>query len=111
MNGDRDEAVHGKIPATHDMGGVSRFFCDTLDTTHHELSDFDREVDALRQILAAKGLMTVDELRRGIEALPEADYLRLSYYQKWLRSIITVLQARGLIEAGDLERHWRGKQA
>ena len=38
-------------------------------------------------MLAAKKLMSVDELRRGIEAIPEADYLRLSYYQRWIRSI------------------------
>ena len=47
-------------------------------------------MDALRQLLAQKGLMTVDELRRGIEAIPEADYHALGYYERWLRSISSI---------------------
>jgi hypothetical protein len=43
--------------------------------------------------------MGVDELRRGIEAIPEADYHRLSYYQRWIRSITDNLLRRGVIEA------------
>ena len=63
--------------AHHDLGGVQRFLCEPIDTEPHALTDFDREVDAIRQILGAKKVMSVDELRRGIEAIPEADYLRL----------------------------------
>ncbi len=88
--------------AHHDMGGVPRFLCEPIDTEPHELTAFDREVDALRQILGAKGVMGVDELRRGIEAIPEADYLRLSYYQKWVRSIADNLMARGVITEAEL---------
>ena len=51
--------------------------CEAVDKEPHVLSGFDREVDALRQILGRKGVMSVDELRRGIEAIPEADYFRL----------------------------------
>ncbi len=56
--------------AHHDMGGVSRFMCDPVDPEPHTLTDFDRDVDALRQVLARKRMMTVDELRRGIEFDP-----------------------------------------
>ena len=66
------------------------------------LTDFDREVDALRQLLSAKDLMTVDELRRGIEAIPEADYHRLSYYQRWTRSITDNLLRRGVLTEAEL---------
>ncbi len=88
--------------AHHDMGGVPRFLCEPIDTEPHQLTAFDREVDAIRGILGAKGVMSVDELRRGIEAIPEADYLRLSYYQKWIRSITDNLLARGVITEGEL---------
>ncbi|HYZ62349.1 MAG TPA: nitrile hydratase [Acetobacteraceae bacterium] len=88
--------------ATHDLGGVQRFLCEPIDTEPHELTQFDREVDAIRQILGAKRIMSVDELRRGIEAIPEADYLRLSYYQKWIRSIADNLLARGVITEAEL---------
>jgi len=89
--------------AMHDLGGVSRFLCEGIDTEPHALTEFDRTVDAIRQILGAKGVMSVDELRRGIEAIPEADYLRLSYYEKWIRSITDNLLARGVITQAELQ--------
>ena len=46
--------------------------------------------------------MTVDELRRGIEAIPEADYHRLSYYRRWIRAIADHLLARGVITETEL---------
>ena len=88
--------------AHHDMGGVSRFQCEGIDTEPHTLTEFDKTVDAVRQILGAKGVMSVDELRRGIEAIPEPDYLRLSYYEKWIRSIADNLMARGVVTEAEL---------
>jgi hypothetical protein len=85
------------------MGGVSKFLCEPIDTSAHALTDFDRQVDAMRQLLGAKGVMGVDELRRGIEAIPEAEYHRLSYYQRWIRSITDNLLVRGVITAAELE--------
>ncbi len=84
------------------MGGVSRFMCEGIDAEPHALTTFDKTVDAVRQILGAKGVMSVDELRRGIEAIPEPDYLRLSYYEKWIRSIADNLIARGVITEAEL---------
>ncbi len=91
-----------KPRAHHDLGGVSRYACETIPTEPHALSDFDREVDAIRQILGAKGVMSVDELRRGIEAIPEAEYHRLGYYERWIRSIADNLLARGVVTEAEL---------
>ncbi|HEY0420343.1 MAG TPA: nitrile hydratase [Acetobacteraceae bacterium] len=88
--------------AMHDLGGVSKFMCEPVDTETHALTDFDREVDAIRQILGMKKIMSVDELRRGIEAIPEAEYLRLGYYQRWIRSIAATLLRKGVITEGEL---------
>ncbi len=65
---------------------MSKFLCEPIDTGAMPLNDFDREVDAIRGLLGIKGVMSVDELRRGIEAIPEAQYHRMSYYQRWIRS-------------------------
>jgi hypothetical protein len=89
--------------AMHDMGGVSKFMCDAVDVEPHALSEFDREVDAIRQLLGAKKVMSVDELRRGIEAIPEPDYLRLSYYQRWIRSITDNMLAKGVFTEAELK--------
>ena len=88
--------------AHHDLGGVRKFLCERVDTEHHALTGFDREVDALRQILGAKKVMSVDELRRGIESIPEADYHRLTYYRRWIRSIAGNLLRKGVITEAEL---------
>ena len=88
--------------AHHDIGGVERFMCLPVETESHGLTDFDKRVDALRQLLGMKGVMSVDELRRGIEAIPENDYFRLSYYQKWIRSITDTLLRKGVITENEL---------
>jgi nitrile hydratase subunit beta len=88
--------------AHHDLGGVSKFMCEPVDVEPHALDDFDKEVDAIRGILGARQVMTVDELRRGIEAIPEPDYLRLSYYRRWIRSIADNLLRKGVITEDEL---------
>lgn len=86
----------------HDIGGVSGFMCRAVDTGHHTLTAFDRQVDALRQILGGRGIMSVDELRRGIEAIPEGDYHRLGYYERWIRSIADHLLRSGVVTEAEL---------
>ena len=88
--------------AMHDLGGVSQFMCEAVDTEPHVLTDFDHEVDALVGVMRLRGLMTVDELRRGIEAIPEAEYHRLTYYQRWIRSITDNLLRKGVITEAEL---------
>lgn len=101
MTGDTEPNAEAKR-AHHDIGGVPRFLCEPVDTTPHTLTDFDRTVDAIRGILGAKGVMSVDELRRGIESLPEAEYLGLSYYEKWIRSIAANLVKNGVVTEAEL---------
>jgi hypothetical protein len=88
--------------AHHDLGGAAKFMCEPVDIEPHALTAFDREVDALRQMLAVKQLMSVDELRRGVEAIPEAEYHRLSYYRRWIRSITDNLLRKGVITEDEL---------
>ncbi len=88
--------------AHHDMGGVPKYMCEPVDIEPHGLTDFDKEVDALRQVLGAKRVVSVDELRRGIEAIPEADYHRLSYYRRWIRSLTDNLLKKGVITEAEL---------
>ena len=88
--------------AHHDLGGAAKFMCEAVDTAPHALTDFDKEVDAIRGILGTKDIMTVDELRRGIESIPEAEYHRLSYYRRWVRSITDILLQKGVIAEAEL---------
>jgi len=91
-----------RTPATHDMGGAQRFRCTPVERDEEPPDAFGRRVEALRQILARKGLMTVDELRRGIESIPEDEYLALSYYERWLRSLSTLMLEKGVVSPEEL---------
>ncbi|MGG5809777.1 nitrile hydratase [Falsiroseomonas sp. CW058] len=89
-------------PATHDIGGAPRFRCTPVEPDEAPPDAFGKRVDALRQILARKGLMSVDELRRGIEAIPEERYFALGYYERWLLSISGLMVEKGVVEAGEI---------
>jgi nitrile hydratase len=52
--------------------------------------------------------VNVDELRRGIESMPAAEYERASYYERWLFSIETILTEKGVLAAGELDRRAAG---
>ena len=91
-----------RTPATHDMGGAQRFRCTPVERDEEPPDEFGRRVDALRQLLAQKKLMTVDELRRGIEGIPEDEYLALTYYERWLRSITTLMLEKGVVSPEEL---------
>jgi hypothetical protein len=89
-------------PAIHDMGGLSRFRCSPVERDEAPPDAFGKRVDALRQVLAQKKFMTVDELRRGIEAIPESEYFSLTYYERWLTSITTLLVEKGVVTPEEL---------
>jgi hypothetical protein len=87
--------------AYHDMGGLD---AGPVDRSEHDYAHWEKEVDALRALLAdrKRRLMTVDELRRGIESLPPEDYDRLSYYGRWIRSIVGILTEKGVLDPAEI---------
>ena len=86
----------------HDRGGLPTD--EPIDRREHALEDWEVLTDALVGALGRRGLMNVDELRRGIESMPPDDYERASYYERWLYSIETILTEKGVLAAGELER-------
>jgi nitrile hydratase len=88
--------------AIHDIGGISRFRCTPVEHDEAPPDAFGKKVDAIRQILAQKKMMTVDELRRGIESIPQDEYFALGYYERWLRSIAALMVEKGVIRQEDL---------
>ena len=85
----------------HDRGGWPTD--SPIDRTEHELADWELVVDALVGALGNKGLMNVDELRRGIEGMPPDEYERASYYERWLYSAETILTEKGVLARGELD--------
>ena len=85
----------------HDMGGLP---AGKVDATEHDYADWERRVDAMVQLLRLGGKITVDEVRKNIEALPHEAYDNLSYYEKWITSLTQTLIQRGVISTDELGR-------
>ena len=89
----------------HDMGGLP---ADKVEPVEHDYEDWERRVDALMMLCSGitgkKRLITVDELRKNIEALPPESYDQLAYYEKWITSLTQAMIQRGVITTAELAR-------
>lgn len=85
----------------HDMGGLA---AGKVERTEHDYAEWERRVDAMVQLLRGEGRITVDELRKNIEALPPQDYDTMAYYEKWIASLTQTLIQRGVVTTEELGR-------
>ena len=86
------------------MGGLP---AGKVEPTEDDYEEWERRVDALMVLLSGKAgrkLMTVDELRKNIEALPPDAYDRMGYYERWVTSITQIMIQRGVITTDELGR-------
>jgi hypothetical protein len=59
-------------------------------------ADWEARVFALSRALLRGGAYGLDEFRDAIERIPPEEYLALSYYERWLRAIETLLTEKDL---------------
>lgn len=88
----------------HDMGGEP---AGRVEPTEHDYAEWERRVDALVVLLTGiRGpkLMTVDELRKNIEALGPQVYDNTTYYERWITSVTQTLIQRGIVTTEELGR-------
>ncbi len=92
----------------HDLGGQP--IDEEVDRAEHAQTFFEKRVDALMRLLAdpSRGVIRVDELRRGVETLPEKDYFGYSYYERWIHSIRLLLLEKGVVSEDELNRRIEG---
>ena len=87
------------------MGGLA---AGKVERSEHDYAEWERRVDALMVLLSGvKGgrkLMTVDELRKNIEAIGPDAYDRMSYYERWITSIVQTMIQRGVVTTDELGR-------
>lgn len=72
---------------------------------------WERRMFAIALAAFARRIFNVDEFRRAIEQIPAADYLRSSYYERWMRAFIALLQEKNIASAEEIEsasRHAQG---
>ena len=89
----------------HDMGGMhgmGPIRHETNEPTFHER--WEGRVYALARLLRTRpGLWSLDAFRHGLEVLPPADYLRMSYYERWVAWMQTTLVATGDVTQAEIE--------
>ena len=97
------DARQGDEPMTgpHDVGGLPTD--EPIDRGEHEWADWERQTAAVVGAVRSRGLMTVDEMRRGIEALPPDEYEALSYYERWAASLETILVEKGVVSSEEVD--------
>ena len=100
MSKERDS---GKIVLRrhHDMGGLP---AGPVERNEHDYAPWEKRVDAILRLLSDKKrrIITVDELRRGIEELGPGAYDEMSYYERWIASVTNNLLEKGVISVDEL---------
>jgi hypothetical protein len=84
----------------HDIGGLE---AGAVDISPHDMSLWEKEIDALNQLLAQKGYRKTDENRRAIETLGHDAYDTLSYYERWTAALARVLIDKGVLTQDEID--------
>ena len=90
------------MPQVHDRGGWPTD--EPIDQEEHVLSDWERRVDAMHNVLSQKGLRRTDEMRRAIESLDAETYEAISYYERWTAALEILLIEKGVLTREELDR-------
>jgi nitrile hydratase subunit beta len=88
----------------HDMGGMQDMgpiVREKNEPVFHQ--PWEGRVFALAFALFAWRKWNIDATRYEQELIPPADYLRMSYYEKWFAYITGLLVKRGLVTSAELE--------
>jgi hypothetical protein len=86
----------------HDRGGWPG--AGPVNKAEHELSMWEKRTDALMNLLRGKRMLRTDELRRAIESIEPDDYEKLSYYERWIVAIKSLLIEKGVLTPEDIDR-------
>jgi nitrile hydratase subunit beta len=92
------------VNGVHDMGGMQG-----MGPIRHEKNEpvfhetWEGRIYVMDRALRAWRKWSIDEGRHAIELLPPADYLRMSYYERWLERNVALLVKHGLVTRGEIE--------
>ena len=88
----------------HDMGGMHGFGpveVEKDEPVFHE--EWEARTYAMNRAIGAWRKWTIDASRYEIELIPPAEYLRMSYYEKWFVRLLGRLVKAGLVTPAELE--------
>ena len=85
-----------------DVGGLD---FGPIDRSEHDLSYYEKRVDAILMLLARHQIFRVDALRRAVEEYSAQEYDGTAYYDRWIKAIRELLLEQEVIGADELEEH------
>ena len=98
-----EEYMVNHLRKPHDLGGSE---AGPVDRNEHAHEPWEKRVDAIMRLVSdeKRQMLTVDELRRGIEDLGPGAYDMLSYYERWISSLTNILIEKGVVTIDELGR-------
>jgi len=85
--------------SVNDIGGL---LDEPFNPEEPDYEPWEKRVHALRELLAVKGLLSADVLRKNIEILGAEKYRKLTYYERWIHSISQAMLERGVLSNKEL---------
>jgi len=92
------------VNGIHDMGGMHGF--GPVVREHDEPvfhAEWERRMFALALAAMGSRSFNIDEYRRTIERMPPAQYLAVSYYERWLYALENLLIEKGLVARTEID--------
>jgi len=84
----------------HDIGGLP---AGPVDISPHDMTFWEKQIDAMNQLLAQKGYRRTDENRRYVEMLGHDVYNTLTYYERWTAALTRVLIDKGVLTQDEVD--------
>jgi nitrile hydratase beta subunit len=88
----------------HDMGGMhgmGPIVEEKNEPVFHE--GWEGRIFAMNLAMGAWRKWNIDASRHSRELIPPAEYLRMSYYEKWIAGLIELMVKAGLVRGGEIE--------
>jgi hypothetical protein len=73
-----------------------------LNLAEHTLLPWEKRCHALLETFNARGVISMEEKRRGIEDMGKTIYAALTYYEKWAMCAANLLMFKGHITSDEL---------
>ena len=91
------------MDGVHDLGGMHGFGPVEREADEPPFhAPWEPAVIAMMRAGGARGVYNIDEFRHGIERMVPSEYLRVTYYEKWLDGITRLFVEKGVVSEDDL---------
>lgn len=88
----------------HDVGGLPD---GPVDPSEHSMNFWEKQIDALRGVIGAKGIVVSHENRRAVEQLGHDAYERLNYYERWTATLSRQMIEKGYLTQDEIDERVR----